>query len=214
MSRRALWLAALFVIPLAVSAEDKKPAGLVDKMKGLIEADMIAAPALKRYAADVLLPLGADPVLVREVRKQNAKKMALDQIKKMDEEWTVAVSSMIPLKQSLLSSKASLEMRALVADKAKAVLEAFLMDNQGALVGATNVTSDYWQGDEKKWTGSFAAGSGGLDIAAAQFDQSAHGVLQQISLPVWDEKENVIGAVTWGVVLDRINWNEAPAEKK
>lgn len=217
MKRHAVVAALLLVSLGRLSAEDKKM-DLVQRMTARIEADAVAAPALKKYAAEVLLPLGADPLLVREVRRQNNKKTTVDQVRIMDTEWTTAVSTSTPLKQALLSSAASQEMRRLVKEKAVAVLEAFVMDNQGALVGATNITSDYWQGDEKKWTGSYAAGAGGVDIAAAQFDQSARGVLQQISLPVWDDKQNVIGAVTWGVVLDKIDWNDAapaaPAEKK
>jgi len=48
----------------------------------------------------------------------------------------------------------------------------------------TNKTSDYWQGDEAKFTESFKGGSGAVHIGDVEFDQSAQAYLVQISVPV------------------------------
>jgi hypothetical protein len=117
--------------------------------------------------------------------------------------------STTPFKTAVLSSPISKELQKF-AQKQPAVREAFVMDDQGAVVGETNVTSDYWQGDEKKWTESYKGGKGAAFIDVAQFDASARVVLQQISLPIVDEGGRVIGAVTWGIVLDKIDWKSAP----
>jgi hypothetical protein len=73
--------------------------------------------------------------------------------------------------------------------------ESFVMDNQGALVCATEKTSDYWQGDEPKWSRAFNGGNGTTFIDRPRFDNSAHTYLAQISVPVID------GGKTIGVVM-------------
>jgi hypothetical protein len=85
-----------------------------------------------------------------------------------------------------------------------AVLEAFVMDDQGGVVGENNLTSDYWQGDEEKWTGSFNKGKGGVDAGKEKFDKSANATIQQVSLPIIDKGGKVIGAVTWGVAVSKL----------
>jgi hypothetical protein len=64
-----------------------------------------------------------------------------------------------------------------------------------------NLTSDYWQGDEDKWSKSFNGGKGGVDAAKAKFDSSANAVIQQISLPLIDADGTVVGAITFGIAI-------------
>ena len=78
--------------------------------------------------------------------------------------------------------------------------EAFVMDNQGALVGATRRTSDYWQGDEPKWRESFNGGRGAELREKPFFDESSQSYVLQVSLPVKDGAR-VIGALTVSISL-------------
>ena len=77
------------------------------------------------------------------------------------------------------------------------------MDNQGANVAMTNKTSDYWQGDEDKFTNAYKGGAGGVDISKSKFDDSAKAYLVQISVPVVDGG-TVIGALCVGINLDEL----------
>ena len=77
------------------------------------------------------------------------------------------------------------------------------MDNQGAVVGENDLTSDYWQGDEAKWKNSFNGGKGGIDVGKVKFDKSANTQLQQISITIVDG-DKVIGAVTFGIVITKL----------
>ena len=78
------------------------------------------------------------------------------------------------------------------------------MYNQGALVCATQRTTDYWQGDEAKWTRTFNGGNGTLFIDRPKLDESAKVRLAQISLPVV-ENGKTIGVITVGVNIDRLH---------
>ncbi len=73
------------------------------------------------------------------------------------------------------------------------------MDNQGALVCATEKTSDDWQGDEPKWIKAFNNGHGTTFIDRPRFDSSAHEYLAQISVPIIDAGKT-IGVITAGVL--------------
>ena len=83
-------------------------------------------------------------------------------------------------------------------------LEVFLMDKQGANVAMTNKTSDYWQGDEAKFTKSYNGGAGGVDIGKVKFDNSSQAYLVQVSVPVMDG-DKAIGALTIGINLDELD---------
>ena len=78
--------------------------------------------------------------------------------------------------------------------------EAFLTDNQGANVAAFPATSDYWQGDEEKWTASFHNGNGILFIGPLETDQSTQTLAVQVSAPVFD-RGRTIGVLVVGVTF-------------
>ena len=85
------------------------------------------------------------------------------------------------------------------------VTEIFVMDNKGLNVGQSDVTSDYWQGDEAKWQKTFLAGADAVFIDAVEFDESTQTFQSQLSLPVVDPQSgDVIGAVTIGVNVDTL----------
>jgi hypothetical protein len=87
-----------------------------------------------------------------------------------------------------------------------------VMDNRGSLVGTSALTSDYYQGDEDKWNNSFADCRGGVDIGVLQKDASVGVIQQQISFPLLDASNRVVGAVTWGVLTfiaeSQLHWVE------
>jgi len=83
--------------------------------------------------------------------------------------------------------------------------EIFVMDAKGLNVGQSDVTSDYWQGDEAKWQQTYSAGEGAVHISEQEEDDSTQTLQSQVSVPVVDpESGDVIGAVTFGVNVDSL----------
>ncbi|OHD14785.1 MAG: hypothetical protein A2086_13885 [Spirochaetes bacterium GWD1_27_9] len=83
--------------------------------------------------------------------------------------------------------------------------EIFGMDFQGCVVGESNKTSDYWQGDEDKFSKSFNNGMGAIFVDQVKFDESSQTYSVQISLPIVDTKtKKVIGAITIGINMDNL----------
>jgi hypothetical protein len=84
--------------------------------------------------------------------------------------------------------------------------EIFVTDSVGLNVAASDVTSDYWQGDEAKFTESFGAGPGAVHLGEIEFDESTQMYQSQVSVPVLDPESGApIGAATFGVNVELLD---------
>lgn len=148
-----------------------------------------------------LMAVGSNPVIVDAVKAQNAQGASLDTIKDIDKKWraTVGVDAFMTALMENACAKYLQEMM----DSSKMYAELFVMDNQGANVCMSDKTSDYWQGDEDKFTESYKGGAGAVHISDVKFDESAQAYLVQVSVPVRDGGK-VIGAITIGIDIDKI----------
>ena len=154
-----------------------------------------------KLAQSTLAKFGADPIIVKAVKAENAKGKTLDQIKAMDEKWT-AHAGFADYMKAMMDSECGEYLRK-IQKSAPYYAEIFVMDNQGANVAMTNKTSDYWQGDEAKFQKSFAAGKGAIFVDDVEFDDSSQAYLVQVSVPVKDGGK-AIGAITFGIDVDKI----------
>jgi hypothetical protein len=72
-------------------------------------------------------------------------------------------------------------------------------------VAQSDITSDYWQGDEEKWAEVYPKGAGALHLSEVEQDESTQIYQSQISMPVVDPADGaVIGAVTVGVNVEML----------
>jgi len=142
----------------------------------------------------------ADEVLVDAVKSQNARKVSLGEVQRLDREWLKGRAA--ELARRVTTGPCADRLRSLVS-KGPQYGETFVMDNQGALVCATQRTTDYWQGDEAKWIRAFDEGRGAVFIDRARVDDSARATLAQISLPIM-EKGRAIGVITIGTDIRRV----------
>jgi hypothetical protein len=145
--------------------------------------------------ANTIAVLAVEASLVAAVKAQNSQNLTLAQIMTMDQAWVAGTAP--ALVQAVITGACADKLRVMKAAN-DAYAEMFLMDNKGALVCAAEKPSDYYQGDEEKWTMSFNGGAGRTYIAAPAFDASANATLVQISVPVKDGTTTV-GAMTVGV---------------
>lgn len=147
-----------------------------------------------------------DPVLVDAIKAQNAKNAALGQadIDKMDAQWkaeTGAASK--PMIDGVLGNAASTFLKKVKADNKGLFTEIFVVDNKGMNVGQSDVTSDYWQGDEAKYKETFPKGAGTIFIDKVEQDDSTQHLQSQVSMTIVDPAtKEPIGAATIGVDVD------------
>jgi hypothetical protein len=189
------------VLSISVYAQNATTAIIADLTKA-IDGNELASNSLKAFTKENLLPLCTNAVFAKEVEAQNAKKVSLDKIKELDKQWMEAEEP-LDIHIEVQTNACAKEIKD-VTKKNNAILEAFVMDNQGAVVGENNLTSDYWQGDEAKWKNSYNSAKGGLDVGKAKFDKSANTTLQQVSLPIINKDGKVVGAVTYGIDINKL----------
>ncbi|WP_073954244.1 PDC sensor domain-containing protein [Thalassospira sp. TSL5-1] len=160
---------------------------------------------LRNYSQDVKAWL-SDPVVIDAVKAQNAENANLTQqdIDNLDKQWRAETAATDkPLIDKVLARPLSNFLRE-KADAAQGLItEIFVMDNKGLNVGQSDVTSDYWQGDEAKWQKTFLVGPGAIHMSDVELDESTQTYQSQLSLPVVDsDGKTVIGAVTVGVNVE------------
>jgi len=139
-------------------------------------------------------------IFIQAIQEQNRQNQSLDNIKVIDEEWKNGTS---PLIEELQNSKAGKYLKNIIIQQADVYNEAFLTDAQGANVAAYPTTSDYWQGDEAKFTDAFAEGKGQTYIGGVEFDDSTQTNAVQISVPVM-YAEKAIGVFVIGVKVSEL----------
>lgn len=145
---------------------------------------------------------GTDAALVAAVNKQNGQNLSMSTINSRDKTWQ-STSGLDDLMKSLMSNAAAKRL-AQIEKENKVIVESFLMDKRGANVAMTNKTSDYWQGDEAKFTKSFNGGKGAVHLGKSKFDKSAQAYVVQVSVPVLSDGR-AIGAITYGINIDDLN---------
>lgn len=149
-----------------------------------------------------VVKMGSHSLIVKSVIEQNAKKVPLDSIKKIDNEWRSS-KELTPFKISLQKTPVGNFLKRKMELNKSIYSEAFLTDNQGANVSAFPATSDYWQGDESKWTESFNNGNGKVYIGDVELDESSGSYATQVSVPV-NHQGNTIGVLVIGIKLSYI----------
>ncbi|MEE8398902.1 MAG: ABC transporter substrate-binding protein [Desulfobacterales bacterium] len=137
--------------------------------------------------------VAADPIIVAAVKQHNNRRVSLTEIKEIDRQWRSGGQK--TLIDDLQNNRTGLLLKEMIRGNPAVYTEAFACDNQGAVVGEYPRTSDYWQGDEEKFTESFKGGSGVVFTGPMEFDKSTMSFSIQVSLPIRD------GARTIGVLV-------------
>jgi hypothetical protein len=142
------------------------------------------------------------PNIIRAVEAQNGQQLSLTEIKERDEVWIEANGGSNSLIREITRNDIARYLQRRVENNT-AIDEVFITDNQGANVAAYPPTSDYWQGDEGKWTSSFNDGNGQIFIGPLEQDASTNKSQVQISAPIVSNDET-IGVLIMGVSVDYI----------
>lgn len=133
--------------------------------------------------------IASDPEVRKAVAAKNAEGETPAAIERKDREW----GSVPGRRRSFTSGPCADRLRAMTADD-PLVVEVILMDERGANVCLARETSDYWQGDEAKWSRTFVEGQDPF-VDEPAFDGSSATFAVQLSVPVAQGARR-IGALT------------------
>jgi hypothetical protein len=170
-------VALLCLLPIAAFAASK------DVPQNLVE-----------FAEKSLVSIGQDPVIVTAVAAQNAKGQSLERVKELDRRWQ-ATPGIDAFMFELMRSRATFVLLNLQVAH-PFITESLVMDARGALVGLTRKTSDYWQGDEAKFTQSF--GTGAVHYSEVELDESTGDYLIQVSVVMKNGRAIASASTTLG----------------
>ncbi len=190
MTKTSLFLAAALCLAAAGAG--------ADEIQGKLQA--LAAKELKNAFND--------PAILDAVKAQNERHAALGQpdIDTLDKQWRAeAKTGKGALIDRVLANEVSQRLKAFKESGQGLYTEIFVMDNRGLNVGQSDVTSDYWQGDESKWQKTFGTGAESVFVDEVEFDESTQTYQSQVSITLLDPATRAaIGAVTIGVNVEAL----------
>ena len=130
-------------------------------------------PKMAQFVAEHVMDWATDPIIVDAIIAQNAISGSYDQAKinELDTLW-MAQSGMagIPLIDDVLQNPTSDFLRQRIATAGGTIAEIFVMDARGLNVAAAEATSDYWQGDEEKFSETFPKGPNAIHFGEVELD--------------------------------------------
>lgn len=165
---------------------------------------------IREFAKSTVQDWISNPAVIKAIKNQNARHADLSQadIVAMDKKWRAETASVKrPMIDRVLSNELSRFLAKVRKDQHGIVTEVFIMDNRGLNVGQSDVTSDYWQGDETKWKKTYLVGPDAMIIDEVELDESTQTFQSQLSMSITDEATGkVIGAITVGIDVEAIVW--------
>lgn len=150
----------------------------------------------------------ANPIVALSVEAQTAARGSLTQenIDALDTQWRAEreVDDQ-PLISATLSSPLSSYLLRVQSGALGLYTEMFITDANGLNVGQSAITGDYWQGDEAKFTNTFAVGPDAVFIDEAEWDEDWQIWRAQLNMSIPDQTgTHAIGAVTIEINLTEL----------
>ncbi|OJF91015.1 hypothetical protein [Pararhizobium antarcticum] len=170
--------------------------------------DPIHVAPVRDYVETNVLPWITDRTIIDALKDHNELNAHLTHpaIAALDAQWRAeTASTRRPLIDSVLSSAVSQFLKKRQALSDGVITEIFVIDAKGLSVGESEITSDYWQGDEAKWQKTFLIGPDVMFIDGAERDDSTQMLQSQASMTVSDPVTGQpIGSITVGINLDAL----------
>ena len=164
--------------------------------------------AAKSYLNNNVAALVNSPEVLDAIKQSNAANSGTDQaaVEALDKAWRAEMEAggAGPTIDPVIGSAISKKLADFRAGSGDVVTEIFIMNNKGLNVAQSDITSDYWQGDEDKFSKSFGAGAGAVFVDAVEKDESTQVLQTQASMTIVGEGGEVIGAVTVGLNVDKL----------
>lgn len=136
----------------------------------------------------------------------------LAEVLSIDSKWQALPSkTKLPLASSILNLPASQALNHWQSSHKGLITEAMLVNNMGAIAAMSQITSDYWQGDEPKFLEVIGSGSAlksrdhkFLFVSPIRYDQSTARFQITVSAPIFfDNEEEPNGVIVLGLDIEK-----------
>lgn len=144
--------------------------------------------------------LALTPTLVGAVVDANKayegrdQKTVEEEINAIDLEWRTAPKINDRIRE-YLSNPVSKYLQSILNLRSDKYAEIFVTDEEGAIVGATGKTTDFYQADEEWWEKAFNKGNGRNIVEGVQFDESTQLDTITFAVPVRDPASHTVVGV-------------------
>ena len=130
---------------------------------------------------------------------------------RLDQVWRAELKAEIkPLIATTLSNPLSAYLTRVQAHSYGVLTEIIVMDDHGLNVGQSNITSDYWQGDEAKWLRTYPNGADAVFVDEPEWDDTLSTWRVQVNLSIPDASgSKAIGAATFEINLTELQRRSA-----
>jgi len=172
-------------------------------LAGSLAQAVDAPPAMRAFVETDIMSWANSARVISAVMDQNAKTAGMSEVQIIawDNQWRGEVGQ---AEQPTISEVMGHSLSAFLSEQVSAsngrITEIFVMDSVGLNVAASDVTSDYWQGDEDKFQKTYLAGPNAVFVDIIEFDESAQSYQCQISISLTDPATGqAVGAMTIGL---------------
>lgn len=142
---------------------------------------------IKNYAKEVFQKIvNLDSVKEEQTRKVENLKLDHTEISKLEKKWSRPNSK---LATALLSNPISKDLKKEILKNFQYVKEVLIFDKSSLLLGAGEKATDYYQGDESKYSETFSKGHD-LFFDRLRFDESSKRFLVQVSMMKRSKEKN------------------------
>lgn len=159
------------------------------------QSQAVAVSELLGRQVEVMEALSLDSGLLISVRGQNSRQFGteeeiIESILQLDDYWVND-----PEAERFINSYTNNTTATALKNYQRSFpnhVEIFVTDQYGALVGATNPTSDYYQADEEWWQGAYNGGVGDVYIGEPALDESSGIVAINMAVPIYNLTGNEV----------------------
>lgn len=127
-------------------------------------------------------------------------------IKRLDQHWVSAFQSKnYQITEQLTHTGLSQSLKKIKAASAGVVTEIILTDERGLNLAITDVTSDFYQGDEEKFIKAAGLARGEYFVDQIAYDASTRLFQVNVSFPLYDQanSSNFIGVMIMGIDIEK-----------
>lgn len=147
-------------------------------------------------------------------RNERNKRLSKQGILERDKKWTRAfLQGDFAYPLDLVDQELSAQLREIKKQAQNVITEIIVTDARGVNVAVSDMTSDYWQGDEEKFTEVFGKPANTLHFGGINYDESTKRFQLHLSVPLFSDADGKIsevesldplGVMVFGVDVEKV----------
>ncbi|MDO8341968.1 MAG: hypothetical protein Q7T48_02095 [Cellvibrio sp.] len=148
------------------------------------------------------------PKLEALLKERNIKSRSFteQEIAERDKKWIQAfLHNDFSYPIDLVDQEMSARLREIKKQSQDVITEIIVTDARGLNVAISDMTSDYWQGDEEKFTEVFSRPANAIHFGEINYDESTKRFQLHLSVPLYTEKKfEPLGVMVFGVDVEKV----------